>query len=145
MVRRLQKHQLVALTRNEPCPAPKPPRKNLESEIQRSLVKWWDGACGGFGLPSPLLFSVPNGGNWNAKRGSIMKAEGQRPGVPDLFLAVSRWPNGYGLFLELKTPHGVVMPEQQVFHEILRSQGFRVEVIRSLFTGIDSITQYLTK
>jgi hypothetical protein len=90
-----------------------------------------------------------------------MKAEGQRRGCPDLFLAVpskTRFDNierngiqiavgmkaDAGLFLELKTPKGHVSPEQEVFHQRLTEQGYRVRVCRSLIECINEITSYLT-
>lgn len=127
--------------------------------MQRALIKWWRMACRGIGVPELCLFSVPNGGNMDARRGSIMKAEGQRKGCPDLFLAKPRirtnaggagsiaqvTASGYsGLFLELKTPTGRLSPEQEVYHEILRKQGYRVEVCRTLEECIKTINDYLT-
>ena len=162
---RLQKHQLAALAAHQrlglpvegfvmPPPLPRKPRNNEESVMQRQLILWWAKNCRHFGVPEILLFSVPNGGNGDARRGSIMKAEGQRKGAPDLFLAVPRsfrngdeqCPDGFysGLFLELKRPAGHVSPEQEVFHELLRKQGYKVVVCRSLQDCINQITSYLT-
>ena len=149
----LQKHQLRAVTAGLTCPPPKPKRRNLESEMQRALIRWWAGACAGFGVRECLLFSIPNGGNWDAKRGSIMKLEGQRPGAPDLMLAkifcthfTEGSPNRMyaGLFLELKTPTGAVSPEQFEFHKFIRAQGYRTAVCRSLEEAQKVITEYLT-
>src|SRR6478736_6995363 len=76
-------------------PAPKKRRSNEESAMQRSLCRWWQFACHGFGVPEILLFSIPNGSNGDAKRGSILKAEGLRRGAPDLMLCVAsqRYPD----------------------------------------------------
>lgn len=161
---RLQKHQLEAYQAAQRAgedmskwvpPPPKPRRSNEESAIQRQLIKWWAANCRHFGVPELCLFSIPNGGNGDARRGSIMKAEGQRKGAPDLFLAVlafDRTPAGTcghkagapGLFLELKRREGVVSPEQEVFHSLLRKQGYQVSVCRTLTSCIDTITAYLT-
>ncbi len=144
----LQPHQLRALTAGQPLPPPiRRPRKNEESVMQRALIKWWGVNCCLFGVPECLLFSIPNGGNGSAKRGSIMKAEGQRKGAPDLMLSVPRlvgehWENG--LFLELKTPSGHVSPEQEAFHDHLSNRGYKVVVCRSLEECINEITTYLT-
>jgi hypothetical protein len=166
----LQPHQIKAMKAHvdsgrplaefvPPQPVAKKPRKNEESVMQRALVKWWAANCRHFGVPELCLFSIPNGGNGSAKRGSIMKAEGQRRGAPDLMLAVVGKPAGeskdvyatlgfqvarhHGLFLELKTPTGHLSPEQEVYHEILRNQGYKVVVCRSLFECINQITNYL--
>lgn len=155
----LQPHQLRAITAGQPVPPPiRKPRNNEESVMQRALIKWWTVNCRHFGVPELCLFSIPNGGNGSAKRGSIMKAEGQRKGAPDLFLAVPRlhyvglsdhepampgFITHHGLFLELKRPAGVVAPEQEVYHEILTKQGYKVVVCRALAECIDQITTYL--
>lgn len=119
--------------------------------MQRELIRWWHVNCRKFGVPEILLFSIPNGG-WrpNAITGSILKAEGLRRGVPDLFLSVPRVRDrdrafDHGLFLELKRREGVVSPEQEVFHQHLKSQGYKVEVVRSIFDAINIITTYITK
>jgi hypothetical protein len=136
-------------------PAPRKHRDNEESIMQRALVKWWQRNCARLGTPEILLMSIPNGGNGDAKRGSIMKAEGQRKGAPDLLLAKGRiWrphPTNctaardyLGLFLELKTPTGRLSPEQEAFHQRLREQGYKVVVVRSLEEGIKEITDYLS-
>ncbi len=136
------------------------PRNNEESRMQQALLKWWHMQHQAFKLPEQVLFAIPNGMRKGAIIGSILKREGVRAGAPDLMLAVQRSPiinNGRcgiphyekayfcGLFLELKTPTGRVSPEQIAFHSALRSQGYRVEVVRTLEEGINLITTYLTQ
>lgn len=141
-------------------PAPPRRRRNEESEMQRALIRWWTLNCRHFGVPEILLFSIPNGGGGGEKRGHWLKLEGARKGAPDLFLAAPQkdrnqgrsdnecheeWlPDFHGLFIELKTARGQVSPEQEVFHELLTAQGYRVVVCRSLPECIDTITAYLT-
>ena len=148
-------------------------RRQEESKMQRALVRWFDlNAKAKWGLNPLVLFSIPNGGLRGVITAAIMKAEGQRAGVPDLMLAaagrktrtfstsnfykagegineVRSWvsaPDGcfYGLFLELKTPEGRISPEQEIYHEVLRGRGYRVEVIRSFDEGVEVITKYLS-
>lgn len=137
----------------------KPRRRNLESECQRALIKWWRMACRGFGVPEILLFSIPNGGGGGEMRGHWLKLEGQRKGAPDLFLAVGKRPHTIpvtvrgvgdamsalcnGLFLELKTPTGRLSPEQEVYHGHLRAAGYRVEVCRTVEDAQRVIMEYL--
>ncbi len=121
-------------------------RRNLESEMQRALVKWWGANCQHFGVAECLLFSIPNGGGGGEKRGHWLKMEGCRKGAPDLVLATNSYDMSLSaLFMELKTPTGRVLPEQAAFHAALRSQGYRVEIVRTLEEGINIITTYLTK
>lgn len=170
---RLQPHQLRALTAHDqlvqaghataadfvmPPPIPGKPRKNEESRLQQSLLKWWAANHAKFGVPEILLFSIPNGGGRSGPVvGSILKKEGLRSGAPDLFLAAPRILAGWyvnedksvigytGLFLELKRPAGVVSPEQEVFHQRLQEQGYKVVVCRTLVECVNTITFYLTK
>jgi hypothetical protein len=78
-----------------------------------------------------------------------MKRAGSIKGWPDLFLAVpceSR-PGQYyccGLFIELKRRHGgVVSADQRAVHDLLRKQGYRVEVCRGSDEAIQTIIDYL--
>lgn len=91
-----------------------------------------------------LLYAIPNGAHFGGERkqlargGSIsvgairarkLKAEGLRPGVPDLCLPVAR--GGYhGLYLEMKTEKGKVSPDQQAWLEALRGEGYCAMVAR---------------
>lgn len=164
---RLQPHQLRALRAHEalpeprpefvmPPPKPKKKRSTEESQMQRSLITWWQRQCRVFGVPELALFSIPNGGARSSITGAILKAEGARKGVPDLFLAVPKInssigaydqseedPDIHGLFLELKRREGILSPEQEVYHEILRKQGYKVVVVWSLLEAIQEITSYL--
>lgn len=151
---RLQKHQLKALTAGLELPPPIPRKKMSQEEsiMQRALIRWWSANCRHFGIPEWLLFSIPNGGARSPVTGKILKLEGARRGVPDLFLAVSciagnetHLARYFGLFLELKRPAGIVAPEQEAYHKLLTEQGYKVVVVRSLNAAIDAITTYLTK
>lgn len=72
-----------------------------------------------------LLFAIPNAGA-GAQKGQAgkMKAEGVKPGVPDLCLPVAR--GGYhGLFIELKTRLiGSLSPIQRHWLTALKEQGY---------------------
>lgn len=127
-----------------PRPKEKKRRSNEESQMQRAFIKWWGLNCRHFGVPEILLFSIPNGGARSPVTGSILKAEGSRRGAPDLIAAVPRGGH-HALFLELKRQAGVVSPEQEVFHQRLREQGYCVKVCRSFNECVDVITSYLTK
>lgn len=140
-------------------PTPRKKRSQEESQMQRALIKWWQLQCRVFGVPELCLFSIPNGGGRSGPRvGSLLKAEGLRKGAPDLMVATARkhvevdgvgpqstcWMQEYhGLFLELKRKDGRLSPEQEVYHEILRKQGYCVKVAWSLTEAINIITAYL--
>jgi hypothetical protein len=119
---------------------------------QQAFVRWWDlayrGLCGqcpaGFAaVPDRrLLFAIPNGGARNPITGAVLKAEGVRRGVPDLFLAA---PVGgaHGLFLEFKTGTGRVSEEQECMMAVLRCQGYACAVVRGFDQAQRTITSYL--
>ena len=90
-----------------------------------------------------LLYANPNGGHRHIGVARKLKAEGSKPGVPDLFLPVAS--NGYhGLYIEMKRLRGgTVSPEQKEFIELLREQGYRVEVCKGWEKAMEAIAQYL--
>ncbi len=79
--------------------------QNIEHNEQCAVIKWWHWQCKILGFPEQLLFAIPNGGARSRITGAILKEEGVRPGIPDLFLAI---PNSHyhGLFVEMKKPRG---------------------------------------
>lgn len=74
-----------------------------------------------------LLYAVPNGGMRHRAIAGQMKAEGAKPGVPDLVLPVARggW---HGLYLEMKRPGGRTSPEQRWWLAQLSEQGYYTAV-----------------
>lgn len=82
-------------------------------------------------IPSlQLMFAIPNGGSRGEDtrtrqiRGAMLKAEGVRSGVPDIFLPVPR--KGYcGLFIELKRVNkGIKRSNQKDWIARLTEQGY---------------------
>jgi hypothetical protein len=133
----------------------KPKRRNRQAEeqkIQREVNKWWLNSCASYGLDPCLYYSVPNGfigqgkEEWQ-KKGALIKAwmlklAGVKSGIPDDVLAVMR--KGFGaLYIEYKTPDGVVDDEQIRVQAKLSEQGYSVHVCRSAESGIETIKQYL--
>lgn len=128
-------------------------QKRDEWKIQADVNKWWLASCDGFGLDPCLYYSVPNGfisqgkEEWQ-KKGSLIKAwmlklAGLKSGIPDNVLAVMRF--GFGaLYIEFKTPDGVVSAEQDHVHRMLIRQGYLVNVCRSTEDAIKVITKYIT-
>jgi hypothetical protein len=78
-----------------------------------------------------------------------MKRAGAIKGWPDLLLAVPLVSGAgqyhcCGLFIELKRCRGgVVSPEQKTTHNLLRNQGYRVEVCHGANEAIKTIKDYL--
>ena len=72
--------------------------------------------------PEVFIHSIPNGGRRSGAEGAWLKAEGMRPGVPDLF--VPEWK----LYIEMKKAGGTVSPAQKAVHKILVRAGYIVVV-----------------
>ncbi len=119
-----------------------------EHEEQVALFQWaeaneerWPGLAN--------LFSVPNGGYRPMVTAAQLKAEGQKPGVPDCFLAVPRpGVNGkgyHGLFLELKRSDrsNHATPLQKEWIERLRQWGYQAVVCYGAQEAISAIKEYL--
>lgn len=121
-------------------------RKNRlrESEIQATLIHWSEY----INLPGmtcrvrEYLFAIPNGGSRNLIEAKNLKSQGVTAGVSDLFLAFPS--NGFhGLFLELKTPEGIVSGPQQRFIEKMRATGYCAEVAFGIDEAIQKVLIYL--
>jgi hypothetical protein len=137
----------LALLRNrmgENIPVPKEREKptHEESRIQCEVIQWWASACKIFGVPEILLFAIANAGKRGVILGRIMKREGLRAGVSDLFLSVPRG-QFHGLYIEMKKPNGVVSPSQQRFQCIVTSQEYAAYVCYSAAQARKLIAVYL--
>lgn len=106
-----------------------------------------------------LMFAIPNGGSRGSDKrdaqlnGAAMKAEGQKKGVSDIFVAAPRCygPVGYnghrerycGLFVEMKTIIGVESDEQKEFGAAVTEQGYAYVVCRGWMQGYATIRAYM--
>ena len=122
--------------------------KNEESKIQQACIKWFDLQYPEY---SQILFAIPNGGKRSVITASIMKKEGVRRGVLDIFFAKEkiRTLSGvicneyYGLFIEIKTKEGKLSKEQKEFIKKVEAEGFKCEICRSLDEFIKIINDYI--
>jgi len=91
-----------------------------------------------------MLFAVPNGGKRSVITASILKREGVRRGVPDIFLLSPS--NGFhGLAIEMKKDKGgKVSKEQREWLDALKEEGYSAHVCDGAQAAIDTIKQYLT-
>ena len=118
-------------------------RAMSEHDMQVGLFQW--AAYAGNQYPElALMFAVPNGGFRHPSVAAKMKAEGVKPGVPDVCLPVPRG-QFCGLWLELKKPGGYPTPAQTAWHKRLTEVGHRVEIVRSIADAIDVIVEYLSE
>lgn len=92
-----------------------------------------------------MIFAIPNGahlGMGGPRKCARLKAEGLKPGVPDLFLAAAN-EDYFGLFIEMKSPTGVTSKAQVEWIAKLATRGYRVAVCRTALEAIDVIREYL--
>jgi VRR-NUC domain len=113
-----------------------------EHQEQVKVIHWWRHACKVYGVPEYALFAVPNGGSRGVVEAVGLKAEGVRPGVPDLFLAVPRGGLS-GMFVEMKAIKGRASPEQTDFIASARLRGYRAEFCFGADAAIEAITNYM--
>lgn len=126
-------------------PSPiKKKRNNEESRSQRNFFRWWNLVCfSEFKLPRTVIHSVPNGGFRNIVTASIMKAEGQSPGVFDVKVNVAR--SGYhGAWVEFKSEKGVLSNDQKQFKLNMEDQGYFTAVAYNYDQAVKIVTEYLT-
>lgn len=90
-----------------------------------------------------LMYHIPNGGSRNRIEAARLKAQGVKPGIPDVFLPVPK--NGYhGLYIEMKRQYGGALSEEQKDKiPKLRNQGYRVEVCKGFQQAADVIEAYM--
>lgn len=112
-----------------------------EHDEQVALFQW--AAWAAERLPGiALLHAIPNGGKRDVVTAARLKAEGVKPGVPDLFLPVARG-NFHGFYIELKTATGRTTPAQEEWIERLRIQGYAVAVCRGWVDAATRLCRYL--
>lgn len=111
-----------------------------EHAEQKALFQWWRVQ---YREIEHLMFAVPNGGARNLATGRMLKDEGVRAGIPDIFLAV---PAGcyHGLWIEMKRrAHGHTTQEQKFMLSELRKRGYDCAVCRGWDEAREKIQSYL--
>jgi hypothetical protein len=88
------------------------------------------------------IFAIPNGGLRTKIQGAILKAEGVRPGVPDLMLPVARG-GACGLFVEMKYGDGRVSREQAHRVDELVKDGYACLVAWGAGAAIEYTQMYI--
>jgi hypothetical protein len=114
-----------------------------EHQLQVAVIQWWAAVHHiKYALPLEALFAIPNGGSRDPITGSRLKAEGVRPGMPDLMLAVRL---GYraGLFIEMKAGKNDLSDAQTSVSKHLIGQGYCFATAWSSEEAIKHIEDYL--
>lgn len=90
-----------------------------------------------------LLYAIPNGGARHIAVAAKLKAEGVRPGVPDICLPVARG-GRHGLYIELKRQKGArPSPEQDDWLTALNRAGYLAVWCRGWELAAAQIETYL--
>lgn len=90
-----------------------------------------------------LVHAIPNGGGRSTRQGSMLKAEGVKGGVPDVFVPLPR-AGFHGLYIEFKKAGGSPSEEQRHFIRALCARGFLCFVVNDLQGAKDCFTDYVT-
>ena len=124
-------------------------RNNEEHLIQCSIIDWYDLRYG-----DGMLIAIPNGGARDARTGAMLRREGVRAGVWDLFLAKPSMWNGQtlenGMWIEVKRPSrrnhalGGLTNLQEEFRQRAIASGYRCKIVYTSQEGIDAISWYLS-
>lgn len=113
-----------------------------EAQEQTTLFQW--AALMTHRLPElRTMYHIPNGGSRNAIEAVRLKAQGVKPGVPDIFLPCARgeW---HGLYIEMKRRKGGrVSEEQREMIRLLIEQGYKAVVCYGWEEAKNTICEYL--
>lgn len=123
-------------------------RKVSEHAEQVAVVDWIFMNVGKY-PELDLAFAVPNGaplggGKLGAIRANALKAEGLRPGTPDLVIPSPR--GGYfGLFIEMKARKGTLSENQEQFLAQAERYGYMCFVAYGADEAIEFLEKYLNE
>ena len=104
-----------------------------ESEEQIGFVNWFEGKFSGV-----RIFHIPNGGHRSISVAKSLKAEGVKPGVPDLYVPAWR------LWIEMKKVNGGrVSAEQKDWIAYLEGIGDSVIVAKGARDASRQVLEWL--
>ncbi len=117
--------------------------RDLEHFEQKTLIEWtvWTERP-----EFDLLFAYPAGGKRPKGQAGKTKGEGQKKGIPDLFLSLSRAVDHqryHGLYIEMKVEKRKPGPKQRRIIGLLQDNGYKVEVCYSAVAGAKVLLEYL--
>ena len=115
-----------------------PQREDLE---QAALISWAE-AYERIYPELALLYHIPNGGKRDRIVAAKLKAQGVKPGVPDLCLPVPRG-KYHGLYIEMKDGKNKTTESQNKWLAALSAQGYAVKVCYGCTAARESIEKYL--
>lgn len=94
-----------------------------------------------------FMFAIPNGGSRDKRTGARLKAEGVKPGVPDVMLPASSYRFSYvvyrGLYIEFKVGNNTQSLAQMRYDKYLNNAGYQVVVCYTWTEAADAVVNYL--
>ena len=115
-----------------------------EHQEQCALFEW-AAFQEGFWPELRLMHAIPNGGKRDKVTAARLKAEGVKPGVPDICLPVPRG-DKHGLYIEMKRREGgSVSADQLKWLDNLMRQGYECHVCRGCEEARKVILDYLKR
>lgn len=123
------------------APSPYLPTEHQE---QVALIDWADIVSVSKWPALRWLYAVPNGGARHVVTAMSLKAEGVRPGVPDLVLPFPVFPF-HGAYLEMKRRGGALTPLQAEWGDYLKEQGYAYRVAHGFEEARDFLIAYLER
>lgn len=124
--------------------ARKPASNPTEAQEQKALFEWAELAKGRY-PELALMYHIPNGGSRNPIEAHNLKAQGVKPGVPDICLPVPAH-HYTALYIELKRRKGgKVSIEQRGWIAALNRAGNLAVVCRGWEVARGLILEYLKK
>ena len=114
-------------------------KKHLEDDLQLACVRWFEMQ---YPVLSKALHHSPNGGRRNVREGARFKAQGVRPGFPDLVL-YHRSPPFSLLAVELKIKPNKPTKDQKWWLHHLQLQNAKTAECYSLEEFIEVVKGYL--
>nr|WP_281377077.1 VRR-NUC domain-containing protein [Deinobacterium chartae] len=130
----------IAVSRNHSEP-PRIEEHWDEHQHQVKLISWCDQNTDLY-PDLALIFAIPSGENRHVLNAIRLKAQGVRPGVPDLCLPVPSGPY-HGLYIELKALGGRASKDQSAWIRRLSAAGYRAAVCKGWRAARDVILEYL--
>ena len=83
--------------------------------------------------------AIPNGGHRHIRQATKLKAEGVRPGSPDMFFMLADGKTGW---LELKTDKGRLSPAQRDFRDKALALGHLWAVVNNIDDAIHTLSEW---
>jgi hypothetical protein len=106
-----------------------------EHQLQAALCKYLAVAA----VADVYWFAIPNGDLRHVRVGARLKAQGVKPGVPDICVMM---PAGRTKWLELKTAKGRQSPEQQGFEARCQRLGHSYALAHSFDEAVASLREW---